>query len=165
MNRKNQSRPRLRAALVLLIALFTVTASWASEEKTMCVVIHEVHGTTAFALEARPIVSFLDNDVQLQCGELTVLYPLDQYLKLTIEESAVPTDIQGRPGNESFTISGSAVTARGVSRLVLYSVDGKRIATAKPGDDGAVTLSTAQLRAGVYVLSCGTKSFKISIKK
>ena len=153
-----------RAAVVLLLTLFSASSALAAGENTMCVVIHETEGTTAFALDARPIISFQDADVQLQCGELTVLYPLDKYLKLTIEESSL-TGMKEPRRLESFRVSGSSITASGVGQLALYTSDGKCVATAKADADGVATLSTANLRTGVYVVGYGNKSFKVSIHK
>lgn len=160
-----QERIIPRAALALLLAAFSALLSHAADNKTLCVVVHEELSSTAFALETRPIVSFLDADVKLECGDVAVLYPLDNYLKITIEEASLPVGIHDTPHDTSFSVSDHAVTAYGVSRLAIYTVDGKCVAKAEADADGVVSLSTDRLRKGVYVVSCDNKSFKISNNK
>ena len=162
-----------RTALTALFAVLTSTGVWASgseyasgapenvPETKMCVVIHEAHDvTTAFDLEEKPVVSFTDTDVQLVCGTVTVLYPLDNYLKMTIEEVGIETDVKSL-FDEAFKITGNAISAKGCSQLSLFSVDGKCLLSEKPDAEGTCTLSTSTLHAGVYIVVVGNKSFKI----
>ncbi len=166
-------KTNLKSWAMLLGALLTsatVTAanseyvSKASEdvgEKKMCVVIHEAQRTTAFDLEARPIVSFTDTDVKLVCGDMTVLYPLDNYLKMTIEEVDVATDMKSL-STEAFKITGSVITAQGHENLSLYGIDGKCLLQGKANAEGVATLSISQLPAGTYIVVIGKQSFKIN---
>lgn len=156
-----------------LLASATVTAtnsrlnSKASEdvgEKKMCVVIHEAQRTTAFDLEARPIVSFTDTDVKLVCGDMTVLYPLDNYLKMTIEEVDVATDMKTL-STEAFKITGSVITAQGCESMSLYGLDGQCLAQGKANAEGVATLSISQLPAGTYIVVIGNQSFKINKRR
>lgn len=139
-------------------------ASGDAGEKKMCVVIHEGQHTTAFDLEQRPVVSFTDTDVKLLCGEMTVLYPLDNHPKLTIEEVDVATDVKTL-SIESFKMTGSVITAQGCESLSLYGIDGKCLVQGKANAEGVVTLSIAQLPAGTYIVVIGNQSFKINKRK
>ncbi len=143
----------------LALAAFSAGA-WA--EKGLCVVIHEAQGTTAFDLSTRPVVSFTDDDVKIESGDVTVLYPLDKYLKLTIEEHDVAVGMKA-VATEGFRITDTEIVATGGGSLALYAVDGKRIATAKAAD-GTAHLSIAALPAGVYIVVTNNQTFKISKK-
>ena len=136
----------------------------AGDEKQMCVIIHETQRTTAFALEDRPVVSFTETDVKLECKDVTVLYSLDNYLKMTIEETSVPTEVKAL-ADESFRISGSNIIATGCTSLSLYTVDGKCLATGRAAADGIITLPVGQFQAGTYIVVFGNQSFKIYIRK
>lgn len=166
----------MKSWVMLVGALLTSAASMAANsgyvskatedvaEKKMCVIIHEAQRTTAFDLEARPIVSFTDSDVKLVCGDMTVLYPLDNYLKLTIEEVDVATDVK-ELSTEAFKITGSVITAQGNENLLLYSIDGICLLQGKANAEGVATLSISQLPAGTYIVVIGKQSFKINKKK
>jgi hypothetical protein len=142
-------------------------ASRASEdagEKKMCVVIHEAQRSTSFDLEDRPIVSFTDTDVKLECAGMTVLYPLDNYLKMTIEEVDVATDMK-TISTEAFKITGSVITAQGCESLSLYGIDGQCLLKGKANAEGVATLSISQLPAGTYIVVLGNQSFKINKRR
>ena len=154
--------------MLLTVLALTAQPLWAASTKTTCVVIHETEGTTAFALEDRPVVSFAGTDVQLQCGETTVHYPLAHYLKMTIEEAETTTVLPSVSGHaaSTFIVGSDAITVAGPAgtdaTLALYAADGKCLASAKPHADGTATLSTRRLTKGVYIVSFGDKSFKIN---
>lgn len=155
-----------RAAATLLVMLLTTTTitAWAqSDEKKMCVVIHETERTTAFALEDRPVVSFTETDVKLACNDITVLYALDHYLKMTIEEKDIATSVNSTFNGESsmFNITGSTIMATGCKNLAVYAVDGKALASTKADAYGIATLDISQLRVGAYIVVFGNQSFKI----
>ena len=150
-----------RAAILLLTAVLTVATAWAQTgEAKMCVVIHETERTTAFDLESRPVVSFTETDVKLECNDITVLYSLDNYLKLTIEESGIANGMK-KLADETFRINGSSITATGCNNLSIYAVDGRCLVTGRASADGVVNLNIGQLRAGTYIAVFGNKSFKI----
>ena len=150
----------LRVAMALLLAALMNSAGWAETEgRQLCVVIHEAACTTAFALEARPVVSFTETDVKLECNDVTVLYALDNYLKMTIEETTLPTSVK-TVADDSFRITGSNVIATGCASLSIYAVDGKCLATERADADGVVTLNISQLRAGTYIAVTEDKTFK-----
>lgn len=154
-----------RAVAVLTLAVLSATpTTWAqTEKKQMCVVIHETDRTTAFALETRPVVSFTETDVKLECNDIIVLYSLDRYLKMTIGEGTPATGIKTTDDEPStmFTVTGSTITAKGCTSLALYTVDGKQLASTKADADGTATLSISQLTAGIYIININDKSFKI----
>ena len=147
------------ARAFFLLVLMLVTDVARADEKCMCVVVYETKGTTAFNLAEKPIVTFVGEDVQLVSGEVTVLYSLDGYLKMTIEEKA--TDIQPTTNN-TFRITDSQVTAYGCKQLALYTPDGKCLQTVKANAGGVATLFTATLNKGVYLVTTESKTFKIS---
>ena len=157
-----------RTAMMLLVMMLTTATAWSqSDEKQMCVIVHETEQTTAFALEARPVVSFTATDVKLVCNDITVLYPLDRYLKMTIGESDTTTGIEPTVNGQSsmFNITESTITVTGCSSLTIYTVDGKIIATESAATDDVITLNISQLRTGTYVAVFGNQSFKFNKKK
>lgn len=151
---------RIRNIITALALTAFCVGAWA--EKNLCVVIHETDGATAFDLSTRPIVSFTSDDVKLESGDVTVLYPLDKYLKLTLEEHDVAVGMKAL-AQEGFRVTCSEIVATGGGSLALYAVDGKCIATAKAAN-GSARLSTAALPAGVYIVVTNNQTFKISKK-
>ena len=161
MTTVNISRGRGVTTLLMLLLMLTTTSAYAQgENKQMCVVIHETERTTAFALEARPVVSFTDNDVKLECNDVTVLYSLDSYLKMTIEEAGTTVDVKTL-ADETFRITASNIIATGCKNLSLFALDGKCLATGRADADRGATIDISQLRAGTYIVVFGNQSFKI----
>lgn len=151
----------MKRALSIFLALVLISPTFA--EKKVCVVIHESQGQTAFDLQQKPVVSFQANDVRLVCGEVDVLYPLDDYLKMTIDEVDLGTSID--PSHQgSFSITGDMISARGCDVLTLYTTDGKNLLTTKANADGEATLSLEKLHKGVYLVKTNINTFKISKK-
>lgn len=134
-------------------------------EKKLCVVIYEKQGqTAAFDLEQRPSVSFCGNDVRLVCCNTDVLYPLENYLKMTIQEADTETLAEKTMADASFSVSENEITAHGCDSMSLYTVDGKLITTAQADENGTATLATSQLGKGVYLVKTGNNAFKITKK-
>lgn len=151
----------MKRIVFILLALMMGMSSYA--ERKLCVVIYETKGQTAFDLAQKPVVSFTDNDVKLVCGELEVLYPLDDYLKMTIEEAELATTVD-KPFDSAFTISNEKISASGCESMVLFTPDGKTLASAKASSDGVVSIAIGQLRKGVYVVKTDKNVFKITKK-
>lgn len=149
----------MRRKLLLLLACLMGLTGLAA--KRLCVVVHETQGQTAFDMQQRPVVSFTDTDVRLVCAGVEVLYPLTNYLKLTIEEADPETSVDKVP-DASFTITNYEVTARGCENLTLYTIDGKTLGNAKADEHGVASIPIGQLHKGVYVVKTNNNTFKIS---
>lgn len=145
-----------------ILALFTsMTALSSHAEKKTCVVVHEPKGQTTFDLEKSPVVSFTETGVKMVCGDMEVLYPLSESLKITIEEVYTETMVEEVKNNESFIVTQTEITAKGCDILSLYTPDGKTIASGIANPEGIVTLSIERLPKGVYIIITGNKAFKI----
>lgn len=145
-----------------IFALFTGMIALSSHaEKKTCVVVHELKGRTTFDLEQRPVVSFTETDVKMVCGDMEVLYPLSESLKITIEEVYTETPVEEVRNIESFTITQTEISARGCEILSLYTPDGKTLASGIANPEGIAILSIERLPKGVYIIITGNKAFKI----
>ncbi|MCR5315810.1 MAG: hypothetical protein K6E52_07955 [Bacteroidaceae bacterium] len=136
------------------------TATLGTSEKKTCVVVYEKQSSTIFSLGEKPKVTFVENDVQLECGSVTVRYKTESYLKMTIEERDIETDISPAKDN-TFRITDSEVTAYGCSRLTIYTIDGKYQERTTADSSGTATLSTERLPKGVIIVATESKTFKI----
>lgn len=147
----------------LLLFFFSIAALVCHAEKVLCVVIYDTEGRTAFSLQQRPVVSFTETDVKLSCNQTEVLYSLDNYLKLTIEETDTETTIE-KVGHDNFIINSKEISAHGVESMALYTIDGKLITSGKADNEGKITIPVSQLKSGIYIVNTSNKSFKF-IKK
>lgn len=146
---------------ILSTLLFCMACLTCHAEKKLCVVIHETQGQTAFDLEHRPVVSFTETDVKMVCHDMTVLYPLTESLKITIEEADPKTAIDEVTNGGAFTITKASITAHGCDSMSIYTPDGKTLATGTANATGMVTLPIGELPSGVYVVKANNKVFKI----
>lgn len=149
----------MKKSLITLCVCFSVLSVSAADR--LAVVIYEKQGSTAFLLNQRPVASLTATDLKLVCGQDTVLYPLTNYLKMTIEKVGVDTDLDALYEVEAFSVDEQTITASGCQHIWLYSSDGKLVATAEADAAGNVSMNIGQLGKGVYLLRTENNAFKI----
>lgn len=123
------------------------------------VVVHQEQGRTVFCLQQKPVVSFTDAGLKLVCDKSEVLYPLEKYLKFTIEDSYTETAVEGIESN-SFSISDDEISASGCQCLKLFTSDGKLIVTENANENGIASVYIKNLEKGIYIVNAGDVSFK-----
>jgi len=150
-------------AMLLLLAM-AVTAHAA--EKQWCLVVESAGGETiAIALGQKPVIATQTEGYKLTYGENTAEFAWSGLKKLTLQETE-PTAIKDVE-TPSFKLAPGEIainSAEAGSQAKVFNAAGRQVLTAPVADDGTVTLSTANLPAGVYIIKTNKSTFKI-VKK
>lgn len=150
-------------AMLLLLAM-AVTAHAA--EKQWCLVVESAGGETiAIALGQKPVIATQAEGYKLTYGESTAEFAWSELKKLTLQETE-PTAIKDVK-TPSFKLAPGEIainSAEAGSLAKVFNAAGRQVLTAPVADDGTVTLSTANLPAGVYIVKTNKSTFKI-VKK
>ncbi len=153
---------------LLFVLLVCLGVSYCYAEKVVSVIVHEKDGTTAFALEKKPKISFTQDGIKLTTIDTEIVYSIQEYLKITMEESDSSQDgVIPITGEKQFFITRESISSIGLkanSIIYLYTIDGKRIRMVRTDENGKFDISLRGLPKGVYVLSSESKSIKIYTK-
>ncbi len=112
----------------------------------------------------RPVVYCAEDYLQLKVNDTEVSYPANQALKFTFSKTEQAETGINTPSSEGlFDITQKNFVATGLAENVkavsIYSVDGKRVMQ-KNTSGGSVAMDISMLKAGIYVVQCGSVNFK-----
>lgn len=145
----------------LLLLAMAVTAVAAEEQ--WCLVVESAGGETiAIALGQKPVIATQAEGYKLTYGENTAEFSWSELKKLTLQETE-PTAINAVE-SPSLKLAPGEIAISGAeagSQAQVFTTDGRQVLTARVAAGGTVTLSTASLPAGVYVVKTSKSTFKI----
>ena len=152
-------------SLLLLLAL-AVTAHAA--DKQWCLVVESAGGETiAIGADLKPVIKTVDDGYELCYGETVTAFTWSQLKKLTLEETEPTATAVKDVKNASLKLVPGEVAISGAQAGTLaqvFTVGGRQVLSERVADNGTVTLSTAGLPAGIYIIKTNKSSFKI-VKK
>lgn len=150
-------------ALLLLAMPAAIFAAEADESPRQALVLKFADETTAnFFLADKPTIGFADGKLTVTATELTADYEQTAVTEFYFDTIA-PTAIAGVKGAFGFAYTDGVVRVSGskVRVAALYAADGTLVES-RNVVDGAVELSLANRKPGVYVLNLENEhSFKI----
>ena len=149
---------------MLLLLGMAITAHAA--EKQWCLVVESTGGETiAIALGQKPVIATQAQGYKLTYGENTAEFTWGELKKLTLQETE-PTGIKD-VRSQSFQLTPGEIAVSGAqagSQAKVFNAAGRQVLSVPVADDGSVTLSTANLPAGIYIIKTNKSTFKI-VKK
>lgn len=152
-------------SLLLLLAL-AVTAHAA--DKQWCLVVESAGGETiAIGADLKPVIKTVADGYELCYGETVTAFTWSQLKKLTLEETEPTATAVKDVKNASLKLVPGEVAISGAQAGTLaqvFTVGGRQVLSERVADNGTVTLSTAGLPAGIYIIKTNKSSFKI-VKK
>lgn len=157
---------------ILLAVMLVMPCSLQAEELTevQYLVLTQTDGTiiAKFALSDSPVMTFQDGDVLVTCGDKTIQSSLEGIVSCTFSNELVTTGIREtvRPSSDGQPqFSFGTASFEGMqpgSRIIVYTLDGKAVASTVTDGEGRASISFANLQHGVYILRTPGKSYKIS---
>lgn len=155
-------KQKILTTLFLLAMAVTAVAA----EEQWCLVVESAGGETiAIALGQKPVIATQAEGYKLTYGENTAEFAWSELKKLTLQET-VPTAIKD-VAPPSFRMAPGEITISGAeagSKAQVFTTSGRQVLTARVAAGGTVTLSTASLPAGIYIVKTSKSSFKIMKK-
>jgi hypothetical protein len=157
----------MKQKLYLVLLLLSLTLSGNAEEK-WCLVVENASGVkTAIGIDQEPVITPSADGYSLTYGAVTTQFTWSESVTMTIEQTEpTPTGIKEVKGT-SFQLAPGEVAMKNAtpgSMAQIVTIGGRQVKAVRVADDGTVTLSTAGLPAGIYIIKTNKSSFKF-IKK
>ena len=112
--------------------------------------VHQKDGTVvSYAFSEKPVVTYTDTGIHLVTTKVEVDYPLANLEMFTFEDGGTSEGI------ETITTTSTADDIR------IYNTAGFLLRTI-PHSEGTATFSTGDLPAGIYIISNGKTTYKIT---
>ena len=159
----------MKRSLLSIALLCSVLCSQAGEPGEPALAITTKDGKTAvYALREKPLVTFTGDDVVLKTAYVQVQYVFADLESFTVLNTLSDEDAIRRvsAGATQFEVSAESLTAGSLQpgeELQLFTVDGKRIASARATEEGRASVSLESIPAGVVIVK--TQSFTYKIQK
>lgn len=157
-------KQKIYAMLLLLATVFTAHAA----DKQWCLVVESAGGETiAIALSQKPVIATQSDGYKLTYGESAAEFTWSELKKLTLEETEPTATAVKDVKNASLKLVPGEVAISGAQAGTLaqvFTVGGRQVLSERVADNGTVTLSTAGLPAGIYIIKTNKSTFKI-VKK
>lgn len=149
-----------RLLLFIIVPLFVLPLC--AEGKTALLVWTRDGEAVGYDLGERPLLKFAENDILLYAGDVTVSYPLCDYVRMafgnwnfeSVEEIVAPKAL--------FTLEGDHIVVTGLKpgeTVSVYSAGGILQWNGKASDNGLVTIPLEG--EGVKVINVSNINFKI----
>jgi len=152
---------RSKTILTITILLFSLFFS-----ETVCaqrLVIWQKDGIkVSYNLDERPKTTFTTEDLVITTASATISYPLAKIQRYTYEGGALSVqDIKA--DGISISHEGDNVIVNGLANgksVTVYSIDGKQLRAKRSDGSDSLTLSLANLPAGVYMIKADEITYK-----
>lgn len=147
---------------IMLVAVMAASSLTASADNEGIILTQKDGQTVGFAFEQKPKMSFTATDAVIQAGDQNVSYAMDG-LKITFGDPSATAVKSIEKADVKFTFSKAGFQAVGLQAgemVCVYNLSGIRVAAAKVGADGKVSVNLPQ--KGVYVVKTDCVSYKFS---
>ena len=163
-------RKSLLTKMLMAVALMLPCTMQAEElTEVQYLVLTQTDGIVSkFALSDSPVMSYQGSDVLVVCGEQTFQTSMEGIATCTFSTETVPSGIGetvSLSSDKQPQFSFGAASFEGMqpgSRIIVYTLDGKAVASTVADGEGRANVSLAGLQRGVYILRTPVKSYKIS---
>lgn len=155
----------------LLLLLATVLTAHAADAK-WCLVVESAAGETiAIGADQKPVIKTVADGYELRYGETVTAFTWSELKKVTVKETEPTTtaidEVKAETLKPLLRVAPGEIAIEGAepgSVAQIYSVKGQLMQSARVGEDGTVSLSTAGLPANIYIIKTTKSSFKL-VKK
>lgn len=167
----------MKRTLFSIALLCSVLCSQAGEPGEPALAVTTKDGKTAvYALREKPLVTFSGDDVVLKTPNVQISYvfaDLESFMIVNnydgeeIIRRLPADDIRNLPADATqFEVTDKSLIAGNLNpgeELLLFTVDGKRIASARASEEGRASVSLESIPTGVVIVK--TQSFTYKIQK
>lgn len=161
-------KKKLYSLLLLLATALTANAA----DAKWCLVVESAAGETiAIGADQKPVIKTVADGYELRYGETVTAFTWSQLKKVTVQETEpTPTaigEVKAETLKPALRLATGEIAIEGAepgSVARIYSVNGQLMQSARAGEDGTVSLTTAGLPADIYIVKTNKSTFKI-VKK
>ncbi len=128
------------------------------------IVWHKDGQKTYYDLEEKPKTTFVGTDIVITTSTMTINYPLEQVLRYTYELQ--PSGIENINMSKPVRVSqrGDNIVFENLkkgTRILLFSTDGKQLASQNADGSKSITISLGNRPAGVYIVKANNITYKM----
>lgn len=149
----------LRTASIIIFLLIMGSETTLAQR----LVIWQKDGTkVSYDLDERPKTTFTAEDLVITTAKATISYPLAKIQRYTYEGGALSVKDVKTDGI-SISHEGDNVIVKGLTNgksVTVYSIDGKQLKAKRSDGSDSLTLSLANLPAGVYMIKADEITYK-----
>lgn len=149
----------LRTASIIMFLLIMGSETTLAQH----LVIWQKNGTkVSYDLDERPKTTFTAEDLVITTATATLSYPLAKIQRYTYEGGALSVKDVKTDGI-SISHEGDNVIVKGLTNgkyVTVYSIDGKQLKAKRSDGSDSLTLSLANLPAGVYMIKADEITYK-----
>lgn len=152
--------------LLLVIALLSTLSLSVAAEEVNALMLHLSSGKQVLCLlEERPVVTFTEDEVVLTTHMHEVRYQSEDVQKFTYTMVEADGIHSPRLNEGLICLDGNTILLNGLapdSSVMVYTVDGVLVASAKVDEHGATSISLPDQSGKVYVVKTSIANFKIT---
>ena len=153
----------MRSKTILTITILLLTLFFSENICAQRLVIWQKNGTkVSYDLDERPKTTFTAEDLVITTATATLSYPLAKIQRYTYEGGALSVKDVKTDGI-SISHEGDNVIVKGLTNgkyVTVYSIDGKQLKAKRSDGSDSLTLSLANLPAGVYMIKADEITYK-----
>lgn len=153
----------MRPKTILTISILLLAVFYCSKLSAQRLVIWQKDGTkVSYDLDEQPKTTFTTEDLVITTTATIINFPLSNIQRYTYEGGALSVkDIKA----DGISIShvGDNVIVKGLTNgksVTVYTIDGKQLMTKRSDGSNILTLSLANLPAGVYMIKADEITYK-----
>ncbi|MBQ9217822.1 MAG: hypothetical protein IJ160_06605 [Muribaculaceae bacterium] len=150
--------------LIVLLSVMLLGLTAKAQTAQYLIVTQQDESQVSFALAEKPVITLTDGIFKAETTTQTLEIALADVLNYKFSDQAPYTDIdQVKTDAKPVIEAGKAhLDALKPGTVVnVFTVDGRRAASASAGADGTVDIDLGGMGAGVYILATPTASYKI----
>lgn len=133
----------------LLVLLLMTAAAIGAQAQSKMVIHQKDGGEVSYGFSEKPVVRYVDDNLNVSTATVSVDYPLAELLKITFIDET--TDI------------GILTDTTPTGDVCIYTLNGVLVKTAA-GNGGTAAIDTNGLPSGTYVIKNGKTTYKIMKK-
>lgn len=163
-----RGRPRLYAfnmkKSLLLIFLLICTLSL-SAESTDALILHMISGNqVTYVLDETPVVSFKGEELVITTLKNTVSYQASDVIKFTYTCNSTSMVDDTKRSDAIFKLENDVLHAYNLeplSKISIYNMEGKLVASDNVGPNGEITLAIPQASGSVLLVKTSVANFRL----
>lgn len=153
----------MRSKTILTITILLLTLFISENICAQRLVIWQKDGTkVSYDLDERPKTTFTSEDLVITTATATISYPLAKIQRYTYEGGGLSVQ-EVKVDGIIISHEGDIVIVKGLTNgksVTVYSIDGKQLKAKRSDGSDSLTLSLANLPAGVYMIKADEITYK-----
>jgi len=158
----------MKKKLYSMVFLLALAFSARAAETQWCLVVENAVGVkTAIGMSQKPIITTNSSGYELSYGAFTANFAWNELKTMTIENREPSVTGIKEVSVQPFKLSPNEIAMSNMepgTKVQVFSISGRQEMAVSVQADGSVTLSTAGLPAGIYIVKSNKSSFKITKK-